>query len=141
MRLKTGLVEDLDTAVDLQKMARLVDKIGELFEEEDLTADEAVWAAALGYLSIFNATDSFANTELLNTAARALLREASDVFESLPEPGEKVEPSGEPEPDDDDDDDEPEPEEEELEEELDEEDLEPPDAPGVEGTEIPDAGE
>ena len=135
MRMKRGHVEDLDTAIDLQKMAQVIDRVGELFEEENLTADEAVWAAALTYLSIFNATDSFANAEFLNSAARALLREASDVFESLPEPGETLTPS------DDEPDDEEEPEDDELEEEREEiEELEPGDE-HTRGTEIPDAGE
>lgn len=132
MRLKKGMVEDLDTAIDLQKMARVIDKIGELFEDEQLTSDEAVWAAALGYLSIFNATDSFANAELLNAAARALLKDASDVFESLPEPGEVLEAPGaeaglegpneddEGTVDDDEDDDDTDDDEDDLEEGLDE---------------------
>lgn len=85
MRMKKGSVEDLDTAIDLRKMAHIIDKIGALMEAANLSSDEAVWAAALAYLSTFNATDSFANTESLNAAARALLREASDVFDSLPD--------------------------------------------------------
>lgn len=144
MRMKKGLVEDLDTAIDLQKMALVIDRIGELFEEEGLTADEAVWAAALSYLSTFNATDSFANTELLNSAARALLREASDVFDSLPEPGTEGEPELDTE--------EEEPEEDESEEEEEEDLLEQPEEEREEAwhededaepesTEIPHAGE
>lgn len=143
MRMKKGLVEDLDTAIDLQKMAFVIDRIGELFEEEGLTADEAVWAAALSYLSTFNATDQFANTELLNSAARALLREASDVFDSLPEPGTEgeLEPDTEEEPDEEEledeelEDEEPHPEEEREESWHEDEDAEP------ESTEIPHAGE
>lgn len=143
MRMKKGLVEDLDTAIDLQKMAFVIDRIGELFEEEGLTADEAVWAAALSYLSTFNATDQFANTELLNSAARALLREASDVFDSLPEPGTEGEPEldTEEEPEEDEseegeEEDLPEHPEEEREESWHEDkDAEP------ENTEIPHAGE
>lgn len=139
--MKKGLVEDLDTAIDLQKMAFVIDRIGELFEEEGLTADEAVWAAALSYLSTFNATDQFANTELLNSAARALLREASDVFDSLPEPGtegelEEDEPEeDEPEEEEEEEEDLPEQPEEEREEAWHEdEDAQP------ESTEIPHAG-
>jgi hypothetical protein len=137
--MKKGLVEDLDTAIDLQKMAFVIDRIGELFEEEGLTADEAVWAAALSYLSTFNATDQFANTELLNSAARALLREAGDVFDSLPEPGTEGEleegelEEGEPEKEEEED--LPEQPEEEREEAWHEDENAEP-----ESTEIPHAG-
>jgi phosphopantothenoylcysteine synthetase/decarboxylase len=131
------MVEDLDTALDLRKMARIIDKVGELFEDENLTADEAVWAAALGYLSVFNSTDSFANVELLNNAARALLREASDVFESLPEPGEKGDPAPD-EPDDEDELDDEDEDDEEAPEPYDEHVQEPE---VDDGTEIPDAGQ
>ena len=139
MRMKKGLVEDLDLAIDLKKMARLVDRVGEVFEEEDLTADEAVWAAALTYLSIFNATDDFANAGLLNAAARALLKEATDVFESLPEPG--AEGAEAPVQGEEEEEEEEEDEDEDEEEEEEEGDEGEGAEAGVEadGTEIPDA--
>ena len=84
MRLKKGQVEDFEDALDLEKMARVVDRVQEVFEEFSLSADEALWASALSYLGTFNSTDDFASTELLVVAARAHLREAGDVFESLP---------------------------------------------------------
>jgi hypothetical protein len=139
MKMTRGRVEDLDAALDLRKMAKILDKVGELFEEENLTADEAVWASALCYLWVFGTTDSFANPELLNAAARALLREASDVLESLPDPDEEI-PAGVTDDDEDEDDDEEdEPEgESEYHTPEDEHTLEP----GFDdGTEIPDAGE
>ncbi len=85
-RLKRGSAEDIDSAVDLDKMVVVMDAVQLVFEQHDLNGDEAVWAAALSFLATYDATDSFADAEHLGVAARALLKEAVEVFESLPSP-------------------------------------------------------
>lgn len=83
-RLKKGTAEDLESALDLEKMALVTDRVQEIFEEFALSEDEALWAAALSFLGTFNSTDEFADTSHMVVAARAFLKEAGDVFESLP---------------------------------------------------------
>ncbi len=97
-RLKKGTSEDVADALDLKKMSQNIDELMEQLEEKDLTRDEALWTAAVFFLSVFSATDDFANSELLSASARALLKEAVEVFEGLPDPDDEEE-----ETDDDDD--------------------------------------
>lgn len=87
-RLTRGSEEDEKDALDLRLMSQRIDELLERFEEEGLTANEALWTSAVLFLSVFNATDAFANSELLSAAARSLLKEAVEIFESLPEPDE-----------------------------------------------------
>lgn len=149
MRLKRGTFDDYETAIDLGKLSLLIDRVGEVFEEENLTRDEALWAAVLFYLSIYNSTDDFANTALLGSAARALIRDALDVFEELPDPYDDGDEDGsegvggaeaDAEPEEADEEDDPEDEAPEDDEDLEDDDEEDDDEVGSGILRVPHVG-
>ncbi len=105
-RLVRGDQTDTEDALDLKATSKRIDALMAQLEESELSANDALWTAALFYLKVYDATDQFANLEVFSAAARALIKDAIEVFESLPEPDDEDE---EPEESEDDDDDEAEP--------------------------------
>lgn len=83
-KLKRGSAVDAELAIDLDVMNQRIEELLEKFEQENLSRDEALWTAAVFFLAVYNSIEEFANSELLGAASRALLKEAVDVFDSLP---------------------------------------------------------